>query len=148
MKHIYWLGRRWWWPTCSSGLIRVHIAIDALPPGFIITRLLRLSPPVHYSTQTEESLKTSTKMMPSPGLSGAATLCLHYHKIVIVHISVLCNALKLWKNAWKNVKALQRILPISIKCCGMCPSFIFIFLKSVWTRVTYWTHTLLSTLAS
>lgn len=74
-------------------------------------------------------LHTHIWMMPSPGLSGAATLCLHYDKIVIVHISVLCNALKLWKNAWKNVKALQRILSISITCCGMCPSFIFIFLN-------------------
>lgn len=36
--------------TCS-GLIGLHLSIDALPLGLIVTRLLRLTPPIHYSQQ-------------------------------------------------------------------------------------------------
>lgn len=38
--------------TCVGGLTGVHIPIDTPPPGLIVTRLLRLTPSVHYSQQT------------------------------------------------------------------------------------------------
>ena len=40
--------------TCVRGLIGINVAIDTPPPGLIITRLLGLTPSVHYSQQTKK----------------------------------------------------------------------------------------------